>query len=170
MHRADPLFRIDYLLLVMASDTLPRPAVGFEVKAELCKAPGKGIGVFAAEFIPANTLVYSSEYDSYTEEEATAHLECLPAEEQRDWLEHAFGSHGKVCMDRFDTKMINHSDNPTLNSKTLERVTDAFASRDIQGGEELTEDYRTFSQPRAYTNLCKKYGVIEVYEMDHYTK
>ena len=49
---------------------LPQPATGFLVKAELRMSPGKGIGVFADEFIPANQKVYESKPVSYSEKEA----------------------------------------------------------------------------------------------------
>ena len=39
------------------SGEFPRPARGFIVKALLDKSEGKGIGVFADEFIPANSKI-----------------------------------------------------------------------------------------------------------------
>ena len=43
------------------TEDLPRLSrSGFRVKVELRMTPDKGIGVFAAEFIPANTRVYDN--------------------------------------------------------------------------------------------------------------
>ncbi len=158
----------------MATEKLPRPALGFLVKTELRMTPDKGIGVFAAQFIPANTVVYESEPQYYTEEEAAAYLESLPSlQEQQKWLDHAYGSLGKVCMDLFDPVMVNHSDNPTLMDKTSAKglnTNAATALCDINEGEELTENYRMYSLTPAYVRLCKKYGVCEVYERDDYIR
>ena len=161
----------------MAEKKLPRPAEGFAVKAELRMTPDNGIGVFAMEAIPAKAVVYECEPDAYTEEEATAHLDSLPTREDRiDWLDHAYGSQGKVCIDPGDIVRVNHSDTPTLISELSPDSTPraiknvSSAARDISVGEELTEDYRTYSIARAYVNLCNKYGLKEVYEMEGYVK
>ena len=159
----------------MGEDKLPRPAKGFLVKAELRMTPDKGIGVFTTQFIPANTLVYMSDPLLYSEEEATVYLESLPTlEERQDWISHSYGSQGKICIDRDDIIRINHSDNPTLYCKsflcTSSNSYSAIAARDVKEGEELTEDYRTYTLTPAYVRLCKKYGVCEVYEMEEYSK
>ena len=41
----------------MSQGKIPRPAKGFCVKVELKMTSDKGLGVFAAEFIPASTIV-----------------------------------------------------------------------------------------------------------------
>jgi hypothetical protein len=158
----------------LMAEELPRPAVGFLIKTELRMTPDKGIGVFATQFIPANTRIYVSDPQSYTEEEASAYLESLPTlEERQDWLDHAYGSKGKICQDLYDTVRINHSDNPTMfnkseTEKSLKNF--AIATRDIQVGEELTEDYKVYTLTQAYIRLCKQYGICEVYEKESYSK
>ena len=147
----------------------PIPANGFLIKAELRMTPDKGVGVFAAQSIPAKTFVYKYTPHTYTEKEAAVYLESLSSlKEQKYWLEHAYGNDGKISIDYNDQCRLNHSDNPTLDY--CEKTSCSFATRNIKQGEELTEDYRTFSLSPAYINLCKKYGVIEVYERDDYVK
>ena len=144
---------------------IPREAKGFLVKAEIRQSPGKGLGVFAAEFIPANKPIYTTDTLSYTEEEAVAYLDSLSTDKERkEWLGHAYGSEGKICVDYEDRIMINHSDKPTiveLPTTGETSISCAIAARDIEENEELTEDYRTYSPTPAYDNLCKKYGLFE---------
>ena len=177
LQKLDPPLSLPEILMVeRCEDRLPRPATGFLVRAELRMTPDKGIGVFAAQFIPVKTRIYESEPISYSEEEASALLESLPTlEERKHWLEHAYGSQGKVCIDQDDSTMINHSDNPNMINELLSehkhKVKNySIAVRNIEEGEELTEDYRTYSLTPAYIRLCKKYGVCEVYEMESYSK
>jgi hypothetical protein len=166
----------DRYVRALREEELPKSAGGFLVKAELRMTPDKGVGVFASQFIPANTRIYETGSASYTEGEASAYLDSLPgAEEKRDWLEHATGGKGKVCLDLSDTTRINHSDHPNMICEYVTELSmslDSYgvAVRDIQEGEELREDYRTYSPTPGYTNLCRQYGVSQVYEMENYSK
>ena len=73
------------------------------------------VGVFAAEFIPANIRVYYYETTYYNKEETIAYLASLSSdEERRRWLEHAYGYVGKIGIEYDDSDMINHSNNPTI--------------------------------------------------------
>ena len=141
---------------------LPRPATGFRVKAELRMTPDKGIGVFAAEFIPANTRIDDYQTTYYNKEEAIAYLASLSNDEERKWwLEHAYGDKGKIAIEYDDSDMINHSNNPTI----AENPNDGhdYTTRDVYEGEELTEDYRTYDYVPFYEDLCDKYGVTDWY-------
>ena len=156
-----------------AGQNLPRPATGFLVKAELRLTRDNGIGVFADEFILADQKVYESKPDSYSEKEALKLLESMPDHGKKYWLDHAYGSQGRVCLDPDDIPMINHSDNPNMCnqlSSNLPIKSYGKAIHNIHKGEELTEDYRTYSPTPAYTNLCEKFGVREVYEEENYVK
>ena len=115
---------------------LPRPARGFCVKAELRMTPDKGTGVFAAEFIPANTKVYiiTEDSKSFDERETLAHIASLSSEEEKKyWLRHVYPEKDKVVLDPYDLPMINHSHDPTMNMITLD-YTDGYgyAIRDIK--------------------------------------
>ena len=142
------------------AEELPRPAKGFKVKAELRMTPDKGIGVFAAEFIPANTRVDDHQTTYYNKEEAITYLASLSSDEERKWwLEHAFGKNGNIAVVSDDNIMINHSSNPTLDENPDDGHD--YTTRDVYEGEELTEDYRKYEDVPIYQELCKKYGVSE---------
>ena len=140
---------------------LPRPARGFRVKADLkTSTNGRGIGVFAAEFLPAGTRVDEDRDELIlTRQEAYAFLEAVPCDKQRRWwLEHIYCLDGLMKIDtvEFDISMVNHSDDPTV--VTREDGLD-YMTRDVYIGEELTEDYRTYDIVPYYEELCQKYGV-----------
>ena len=141
---------------------LPRKANGFKIDAELKLAPGKGIGVFAAQFIPANTRVDVPCYIYFDEQETLEHLASLPSDKERkEWLEHAWGEDGKIarCDANYDGAMINHSDNPTTATNHQDGY--LYTTRDVHEGEELTEDYATYEKVTFYEKLCEKYGVVD---------
>ncbi|XP_028407745.1 uncharacterized protein LOC114530332 [Dendronephthya gigantea] len=141
---------------------LPRPAVGFAVKADLKMCTnGRGIGVFSAEFLPAGTRVdVDREEITFTREQAIEFLEAVPNDnERRWWLEHIYCLDGlmKIDMAELDISMVNHSNDP--NVVTRENGLD-YTTRDVNIGEELTEDYKTYDKVSYYEELCQKYGVI----------
>ena len=143
---------------------LPRRAMGFLVNAELRLTPDdKGIGVFTCEFIPANTRVDDPHLIYFDEQETLKLLASLPNDEaRRDWLDHAFGDYGKVAVHNThldDGGMVNHSDKPSLATNNDDDY--SYSTRDIQIGEELTEDYRTYDHVPFFEDLCKKYGAID---------
>jgi len=142
---------------------LPRKAKGFLVKAELKLSPGMGIGVFAAQFIPANTKVGEHKLIYYDEHQTNKILEQLSSDEERKkWLEHSFGLNGQLVV--HDSKVdyggtVNHSDHPTLVLNGVDGCT--YSTRDIQNGEELTEDYGTYDKIPLHEELCEKYSVYD---------
>jgi hypothetical protein len=144
-----------------ALKNVPRPARGFSIKADLkMSTNGRGVGVFAAEFLPAGTRVETDRvHTAFTREQAYAFLEAVQNDEQRKWwLEHIYCLDGlmKIDMVELDTMMVNHCDNPTV--VTREDGFD-YTTRDVNIGEELTEDYRTYDIVPYYEELCEKYGV-----------
>ena len=141
--------------------TLPRAARGFSIKADLKMCTnGRGIGVFAGEFLPAGKKIDTNrEHAILTQDQAYVFLEEVPNDEQRRWwLEHIYCLDNlmKCDMVELDTMMVNHSDNPTV--VTREDGYD-YTTRDVNIGEELTEDYRTYDTVPYYEELCRKYSV-----------
>jgi len=141
---------------------LPRRAKGFKIEAELKLAPGnKGVGVFAAQFIPATTRIDDHHYIYFNEKESLQILASLQSDEERAiWLSHSFGENGKIgahdaTVD--DGGFINHSDYPTL----VNIDGHYYTTRDVKEGEELTENYGVFEEVDFYEELCEKYGVID---------
>ncbi len=140
---------------------LPRPTKGFSVKADLKMCTnGRGIGVFTAEFLPSGTRIDTDAvHTAFTREQAYAFLEAVPNDEERKWwLEHIYCLDDlmKIDMVHLDTMMVNHADEPTV--VTREDGYD-YTTRDVNIGEELTEDYRTYNVVTYYDELCRKYGV-----------
>ena len=140
---------------------LPRSAQGFSIKADLKMCSnGRGIGVFAAEFLPAGKRIDTDRvHTAFTREQAHAFLEAVPNNEQRRWwLEHIYCLDDlmKIDTEKLDTMMVNHGENPTV--VTREDGYD-YTTRDVEIGEELTEDYRSYDKVQFYNELCEKYGV-----------
>ena len=78
---------------------LPRRAKGFKIEAELKLAPGdKGVGVFAAQFIAANTRIDDYHYIYFDEKETLEILASLQSDDERKvWLSRSFGKNGKIA-------------------------------------------------------------------------
>ena len=146
---------------------IPRLARGLLVKAVLDKSEGKGLGVFADQFIPANTKIaeISGESKYFNEKEALAYLESLPSEEERVyWLAHVYAYKDKIALDSYDVPMINHSFSPNM-TLVVKDYNDACINglRDIFKGEELTEDYNTYPDLPFLDQLIVQYGIVENY-------
>ncbi len=111
------------------------------VKTVIKEVEGKGLGLFAAEHIPAGTVTweYNEMFDpSYTEDQ----FQSLP-EVARDWfMTYAYYDHVRnyyvLCAD--NERYINHSENPNIDATPDREV----AARDIQVGEEMTNDYTAY--------------------------
>lgn len=141
---------------------LPRRAKGFKIEAELKLAPGdKGVGVFATQFIPANTQVDDYRYIYLDEKETLEILASLQSDEERAfWLSHAFGKDGMIAAHDArvdDGGFINHSDYPTL----IDIDGHDYTTRDVYEGEELTENYSTFEEVVFFEKLSDQYSAID---------
>jgi SET domain-containing protein len=101
-----------------------------------------GIGLFAAEYIPQGTMTWSflEGFDLRLPRSILSELSA-PAREQ--FQKYSYFDSGsmlyELCSD--DARFFNHSDTP--NTGSLSDVID-IALSDIQPGDELTCDYRTF--------------------------
>lgn len=103
------------------------------------KIPDAGLGVFAKEFIAAGTTLWifhqGLDYvvKKLPEEPLIAKFITkygyIPLDGEWRWV---------MCAD--DARFMNHSENPSC----LDEGETTSAKRDIQAGEELTCDYRTF--------------------------
>ena len=149
--------------MVDSNEDLPRPAKGFRGMAELRITPDKGIGVFATQFIPANTWVYEYEGLIYSKEKAAAILESMSSKEEREyWLDHVYGHNGKIILLTNDGKFVNHSDDPNVGRFPDFEDCDndqGCTLRDIREGEELTEDYNTFLDTEI-DDLAEKFDIV----------
>lgn len=105
-----------------------------------------GIGLFAAEDIPAGTVIWEF---SPTFDLVLDHPEHIADPLYREFVFH----HG--YFDRFlrrfivpgdNNRFINHSPTPNTDDKRLDTV----AARDIKAGEELTSNYFDFCDPNPW--------------------
>ena len=108
------------------------------VKNYLGYSPIHGIGLFAAEDIAKDTLIWTlgPGFDQvYTEEQ----VEALPAEARAYLDTYAFWEKGKLIFPGDNDRFTNHDDNPNT---YIEANGDVRARRDIKKDEEITGDYK----------------------------
>ncbi|GEJ55376.1 SET domain-containing protein [Anaeromyxobacter diazotrophicus] len=115
------------------------------VKTYLAESGIHGIGLFAAQRIPAGTVVWRLE-PSLDLELSAAQIEALapPAREQvrkYTYLDLVRKSY-VLCGD--DARFFNHSDAPNCHDFPDADGGATVAARDIAEGEELTSDYARF--------------------------
>jgi len=135
----------------------------------LIKAAGEcGQGIFAAEDITPGTRVWTYllgenvfEYDA---DQCRDYLQQLPtlADQQR-FLDCAFGKGGVLCLITDDGQYMNHADAPGCNCKTDLISGHCYAIRNIAAGEQLFEDYHSFSHPPFLFALLKQYQCEPTY-------
>lgn len=105
------------------------------VKTDIRPSPIHGIGVFAREFIPKGTLVWT--FNPIIDREVSeSDIEKLSDATKQFIRDHTYyEDDGRLILSNDSSIYLNHSDNPNINGVAL---------RDIQPGEEITEDYRLF--------------------------
>jgi SET domain-containing protein len=106
-----------------------------------------GVGVFAVIDIPKGTYVFTDEDESIVWIDKSA-VEPLPKPLKDFYDDFAVIKHGKYgCPKNFNllttTWYLNHSEQPNL---AADRDYRFYALRLIEAGEELTADYRTYSE------------------------
>ncbi len=113
------------------------------VKTKLREVSGKGIGLFADEFIKKDQIIYQDDI-SFDRVISKTDLNKMPKVTQEFIKEYAAYSKSKesyyLCCD--NARFWNHSDNP--NTRYVDSSGAVFALRDIAVDEELTSDYREF--------------------------
>lgn len=115
------------------------------VRTYLDRSAIHGIGLFAAERIPAGTVVWrrSPELDLALTAEQIAALHPAAREqvEKYTYLDRMLGKY-VLCGD--DARFFNHSEAPNCHDYPDEGGGTTVAARDIEPGEELTSDYASF--------------------------
>lgn len=123
----------------------------FTVKTKLDKSNIHGIGVFAEEFVSKGTVIYKylEGFDIIYSDEQYIKL----PEHIRDYILH-YGYYSKdeggyvLCGD--DGRFVNHSTDPNIQ---MYNRTDTIAIKDINIGDEITEDYYFFDEKANLKNL-----------------
>ena len=111
------------------------------VRTYLAPSSIHGIGLFAAEPIPAGSLVWAFDktIDRVISDEEYKAL--LPIGQDFVWRYHFQEEDGTRIMCGDDARFMNHSDHPNLKDDPIGPTT---AARDIAIGEELTCNYTNF--------------------------
>lgn len=115
------------------------------VKYKLDASPLHGVGLFAAELILKGTLIYtaSPELDVNITQE---NFEALDEKEKQEvrWWGFFDTASNKWHVDFDVTHFINHNDEGTVTQDTSQSDAYLVAARDIEQGEELTQNYLEF--------------------------
>lgn len=112
------------------------------VKTYIDRSSIHGFGLFAGEFIPKDTLIWelNRELDLIISQEKYEKLSAVVKEHFDRFAYYSEGCGGWVlCFD--NAKFVNHSNTPNTYG-----VGNTIVSRDIQIGEEITENYYGFSE------------------------
>eukprot|EP00747_Dinoflagellata_sp_TGD_P215134 gnl/TRDRNA2_/TRDRNA2_87866_c0_seq1.p1 gnl/TRDRNA2_/TRDRNA2_87866_c0~~gnl/TRDRNA2_/TRDRNA2_87866_c0_seq1.p1 ORF type:complete len:164 (-),score=24.04 gnl/TRDRNA2_/TRDRNA2_87866_c0_seq1:144-635(-) len=146
---------------------------GFAVPLAVADCGAKGKGLVATEHIAKGALIYDSSVEGvevgFTEEELVLYLEQLSPDERRTIMSHIYCHSGKAWLIPGNGKYTNHARPPTTGcAKQLAAVdvvppdtaaiADTFALRDINVGDEITEDYANMDTLPWYETLCVKHG------------
>lgn len=112
------------------------------IRTKLKVSKISGIGLFADESISQGTVVwkYEPDIDLLFSKEI---IDRLPNSARRQFYNYAFLDkyHQKYMLCGDDGRFFNHSDNPNCDD---EKKDITIALRDIEQGEELTVNYKTF--------------------------
>ena len=114
------------------------------VRAIVRPSPIQGLGLFAAEPIPAGTIVcqWDDHFSWVATPEAVAALPDLARAHIERYGWRAADGNWRLSVD--DSRFWNHSPRPNMRPIVGSPVFARVASRDIAEGEELTEDYSEF--------------------------
>jgi hypothetical protein len=129
-----------------------------------------GNGIFTLEDIKKDTIIWFYKLDinvlEFDEKTTYQYLNQLQnLEKQQNFLNMSFGKQEILCYILDDGKYINHAntENILCNCKTDLETGNCYAKRDIKAGEQLFEDYRSFSHPDFLYKLLDKYKCIPTY-------
>jgi hypothetical protein len=130
---------------------------------EIRQTPDFGKGIFTLEEIKAGSCVWFYKLNDnvfeYDQEKTINHLnEMTNLQDQQYFLDITFGKNEMICLITDDGKYMNHADKTSCNCKTDLITGNCYALRDIKIGEQLFEDYSTFSHPAFLYSLLKKYN------------
>ncbi len=118
------------------------------VKTKIGPSKIQGSGLFAAEFISKGTLIwkFAPGFDMAIDK---TEVEKLPEIARKTFLRYAplHPIMKKYILSFDDARFFNHSENPNVEStwpNGSEATDVAVAARDIEEGEELTENYKEY--------------------------
>lgn len=113
------------------------------VKTKIGPSKIHGIGLFASQFIPKGTVVWQFE-EGFDIKFSIAKLMILPPPAKEIVLNFAYlNKDGDYVLCSDDARFFNHSNQANVTSPEDDNEPN-LAARDIQPGEELTQDYKSF--------------------------
>jgi SET domain-containing protein len=119
------------------------------VRTYLATAGEKGIGLYAAEFIPKGTIWWKDDW-SFNRVFSVEQIKNASEIIQNFMLHYAsLKSNGTWYLYIDNARFVNHSDNPNtiqVNGGSREIEGDWITLRDIAVGEEITSDYNLFCE------------------------
>jgi hypothetical protein len=136
--------------------------VSYEVK----ETDALGKGLFTKEIIPAGTCVWTYKLNEnvfeYDEAQSIRHLQNLPSlSDQQRFLDSSFGKGPLLSLITDDGQYMNHAD--AANCKTDLGTGHCYSLRLIEAGEQLFEDYASFTHPPFLFPLLKQYQCEPTY-------
>lgn len=139
-----------------------------EIKYEIRETNEFGKGIFSNENIKKGALIWSYKINEnvfeYNEQQSIAHLTSLPTlTAQQQFLDYVFGKGELLCLITDDNLYMNHASAPDCNCLTDIISGNCYAMRDIIEGEQLYEDYVSFSHPPFLYALLEKYQCKPTY-------
>ena len=150
------------------------------IKYEIRETAEHGKGIFALENVKKGACVWeyilyenananangNANVKEFGEEQSHAYLNSLPdLVDQQNFLNLSFGKNDVLCLILDDGQYMNHAEtlDPQCNCKTDLKSGHCFATREIKAGEQLFEDYATFSHPSFLYPLLEKYNCAPDY-------
>jgi len=140
------------------------------VKTKLAPSPIHGLGLFADQFIPKGTITwqFTPGFDrQFTKEQILSFSEAT----QRYLCVYCWKSKktGKYYLSSDNEKYINHSENNNILSGGDGEVYRSKSIRDIEIGEEITDNYNSYEEAVDNDNvlkeLAKKHKIIDTLEV-----
>ena len=147
-----------------------KPNEGFSVAVELMPSPLGGRGLFAAEPIAKDALIWTFSAANCrtfaTEQEVRGRLRGLPTKEAiADFLAHAYVEGDAVVEILDNGRFWNHSGSVPNTGSPAHDLCNTYALRDIVRGEELLCDYGTFPVLDWYERVCIEFGTESLAEL-----
>jgi hypothetical protein len=120
-----------------------------------------GKGLYVLEDITPGTRIWTYTLNEnvfeYDAEQSLTYLQSLPdLKAQQRFLDSSFGKGAVLCLITDDGQYVNHADAP--NCKTDHSTGHCYAIKYIAAGEQILEDYTSFTHPPFLFPLLKFYN------------
>jgi hypothetical protein len=139
------------------------------VSYEIRETENYGKGLYVLEDIPSGTCIWTYklndnvlEYDAI---QSQNYLQNLPdLNSQQKFLDSSFGKGDVLCLITDDGQYVNHADASGCNCHTDLSTGHCYAIKNLAAGDQILEDYTSFTHPPFLFSLLKLYDC----EPDYY--